>query len=642
MRRLPLPIVLVAALALSACATSTISDMPAAPVVDAQPVVEPVATAPAAPPPAPAGPTVEEANRFVAEAEARLAAINVDANRAAWVQQTYITEDTQLLSAKENERLINAGVELAKQAAHFDTLELPADTRRKLDTLKLNLTSPGPSDPALTAEMARIAAQLDAMYGSGEWCGEKTPAKGAAGKTGDACLDINEISAILRTSRKPDEILAAWRGWHTISPPMRDKYTRLVQLMNQGAKELGYSDVGAMWRAKYDMTPDQFAAEVDRLWNQLKPLYDSVHCYVRWNLTNKYGENVVPPGQPIPAHLLGNIWAQEWGNIYDLVAPKNATPSGYDLTKILEARKDIDELEMVRIGERFFTSLGFDPLPKSFWERSMFTKPRDRDVVCHASAWDVDDVEDLRIKMCIEETAEDFNTIHHELGHNFYQRAYNRQPFLYKNSANDGFHEAVGDTVALSVTPAYLKQIGLIKQEPPASADIALLLRDALDKLAFLPFGVLMDKWRWGVFSGQITPENYNKAWWDLRRQYQGIAPVGTRGEELFDPGAKYHIAGNVPYARYFLARVLQFQFHRALCQQSGYKGPLNRCSIYGNKEAGAKLEQMLEMGMSRPWPDALEIVTGQRQMDATAIVDYFQPLLTWLETQNKGKQCGW
>ena len=272
----------------------------------------------------------------------------------------------------------------------------------------------------------------------------------------------------------------------------------------------------------------------------------------------------------------------------------------------------------------------------------MFVKPRDREVVCHASAWNVDSVEDLRIKMCIEENADDFNTIHHELGHNFYQRAYNRQPYLYKNSANDGFHEAVGDTIALSVTPAYLVQIGLLDKEPPASADIPLLLRDALDKLAFFPFGIMMDKWRWGVFSGRITPANYNKAWWDLRRQYQGIAPAGNRGEELFDPGAKYHIAGNVPYARYFLARVLQFQFHRALCQQSGYQGPLNRCSIYGNKEAGAKLEKMLAMGMSRPWPDALEALTGQREMDATAVVDYFRPLLDWLDTQNQGKQCGW
>ncbi|MFZ2490562.1 MAG: M2 family metallopeptidase, partial [Thermoanaerobaculia bacterium] len=561
------------------------------------------------------------------------AELGQSAQRAAWVQSTYITGDTQMIAARENERLITAGVELAKEAARFDGLELPYDTRRKLDLIKLALTSPAPSDPALTAEVARIASELEATYGSGKYC--------PPGKSGDDCLDIGEITNILRSSRDPQKVLDAWRGWHTVSPPMKADYGRFVELMNQGARELGYPDAGAMWRSKYDMAPDAFAAEIDRLWGQVKPLYDSLHCYVRWNLTNKYGEKVVPPGQPIPAHLLGNIWAQEWGNIYDLVAPKN-TSSGYDLTKILQSRKDIDELGMVRIGEGFFTSLGFAPLPKTFWERSMFKQPRDREVVCHASAWDIDDVDDLRIKMCIEENAEDFTTIHHELGHNFYQRAYNKQPFLYKNSANDGFHEAVGDTISLSVTPAYLVKIGLIKSEPPASADVALLLKDALNSLAFLPFGVMMDKWRWQVFSGETTPDEYNKAWWELRRQYQGIAPAGDRGEEFFDAGAKYHIAANVPYARYFLARILQYQFHRSLCQMVGYEGPLNRCSIYGNKEAGARLAKMLEMGASRPWPEALDALTGQKQMDATAIVDYYRPLLSWLDEQNKGKTCGW
>jgi peptidyl-dipeptidase A len=378
-----------------------------------------------------------------------------------------------------------------------------------------------------------------------------------------------------------------------------------------------------------------------RLWLQVKPLYDSLHCYVRANLSQKYGANVVSPNAPIPAHLLGNIWAQEWGNVYDVVAPPKSD-AGYDLTEILEKRKNIDALEMVRYGERFFTSLGFEKLPQTFWERSMFTQPRDRDVVCHASAWDIDNLDDLRLKMCIGKTAEDFTTIHHELGHNFYQRAYKHQPYLYKNSANDGFHEAIGDTIALSVTPAYLVKVGLLDKEPPASADIPLLLRDALDKIAFLPFGLLMDKWRWGVFSGQIAPADYNKAWWQLRTQYQGIAPTGTRGEEFFDPGAKYHIPANVPYARYFLARILQFQFHRSLCETAGYKGPLNRCSIYENAEAGRRLAKTLEMGASRPWPDALEALTGQREMDATAIVDYFRPLKDWLDKQNAGKQCGW
>ncbi len=582
----------------------------------------------------PTTPTAAEATQFVHDAEAKLAAVNVEQQRASWVAENFITYDTQLIAAAANEKQIAHGVELAKQAARFDNVAgLPYDTRRKLDLIKLALTTPGPSNPAATAEMARIGAEMDAMYGAGKYCPPGQPA--------DKCLDIEQITAIMQKDRDPQRLLEAWNGWHTMSRPMKPLYSRFVELTNQGARELGYRDAGAMWRSKYDVPPDAFAAEVDRLWTQVKPLYDSLHCYVRWNLTKKYGADVVPPGKPIPAHLLGNVWAQEWGNIYEVVAPP-ALDRGYDLTKILEARKELDAVGMVKIGERFFTSLGFQPLPQTFWERSLFTKPRDREVVCHASAWDIDDVNDLRVKMCISKTADYFQTIHHELGHNFYQRAYNTQPFLYKNSANDGFHEAVGDTIALSVTPSYLVKIGMLEKEPPASADIPLLLRDALDKVAFLPFGIMIDKWRWKVFSGEVTPANYNKAWWDLRRQYQGVAAPNARSEDDFDPGAKYHIAANVPYARYFLARILQFQFHRALCRGIAYQGPLNRCSIYDSREAGAKLNKMLAMGQSRPWPEALEAISGQKQMDATAIIDYFAPLKQWLDAQNKGQACGW
>jgi peptidyl-dipeptidase A len=581
-----------------------------------------------------AAPTAAEATQFASDAEAKLAAVNVEQQRASWVAENFITYDTQLIAAAANEKQIALGVDLAKQAARFDSVpNLPYDTQRKLDLIKLALTTPGPSDPPATAEMARIGAEMDAMYGAGKYC--------PPGASGDNCLDIEQITAIMQKDRDPKKLLEVWNGWHMMSRPMKPLYARFVELTNQGARELGYRDAGAMWRSKYDMPPDAFATEVDRLWTQVKPLYDSLHCYVRWNLTKKYGADVVPPGKPIPAHLLGNIWAQEWGNVYDVVAPQG-TDRGYDLTKILEARKELDAVGMVKIGEHFFTSLGFAPLPKTFWERSLITKPRDRDVVCHASAWDIDDKDDLRVKMCISKTVDYFQTIHHELGHNFYQRAYNTQPFLYKNSANDGFHEAVGDTIALSVTPSYLVKIGMLDKEPPASADIPLLLRDALDKVAFLPFGIMIDKWRWKVFSGEVTPANYNKAWWDLRRQYQGVAPPNGRTEDDFDPGAKYHIAANVPYARYFLARILQFQFHRALCRTIGDKGPLNRCSIYDSKEAGAKLNTMLAMGQSRPWPEALEAIAGQKQMDATAIIDYFAPLKGWLDAQNKGQSCGW
>jgi len=555
-------------------------------------------------------------------------ALAIDAARAAWVQETYITDDTQLIAAAANEKVIAEGVRLAKEAARFDGLPVDPAIRRKLDLLKLGLTSPAPSDPAKTAELTRLAARLESTYGAAKYC-----------RKNNDCLDVQQIGTIMATSRDPKQLLDVWTGWHATARPMRSDYARFAQLMNEGSHELGFKDTGAMWRSNYDMPPEQFAAETDRLWNQVKPLYDALHCHVRAKLLDKYGSQIVPAHGPIPAHLLGNIWAQDWSNIYDLVAPPS-TPT-YDLTEILKQKK-IGKLDMVRAGERFFKSLGFAPLPETFWTRSMLIQPRDRDVVCHASAEDVDGKDDIRIKMCIEQTAEDLKVIHHELGHNMYQRAYKNQPFLFKNSANDGFHEAIGDTIALSITPPYLKQIGLIQTEPPASADLGLLMRDALDKVAFLPFGIVVDQWRWNVFSGEIAPADYNKAWWQLREKYQGVAAPAARDENDFDPGAKYHIPGNTPYARYFLADILQFQFHRALCNIAGQKGPLNRCTIYGNKEAGARLASMLEMGQSKPWPDAMEALTGTRTMDATALVDYFAPLKQWLDKENAGRACGW
>ncbi len=574
-------------------------------------------------------PTVAEAKAFLDEAEQKLLALSVDASRAGWVQSTYITDDTEILAAQANERQIAATVAYAKQAARFDGLKLPEDLTRKMTLLRLSLTLAAPSDPKESEELTRITAGMEGTYGKGKYCPE--------GK--DKCLDLEDISRILAQSRDPKELADVWRGWHAIAVPIRKDFVRYVELANKGARELHFADTGAMWRAKYDMPPDAFAKELDRLWEQVRPLYISLHAYVRWKLREKYGD-IVPERGRIPAHLLGNMWAQDWENIYPLVAPKDGDP-GFDLTEILKARKT-DPQQMVRYGEGFFTSLGFDPLPKLFWERSLFTRPRDREVVCHASAWDVDNVNDLRIKVCIDITAEDFSTIHHELGHNFYQRAYNTQSYLFRDSANDGFHEAVGDTIALSITPEYLAKLGFLEKPTDASKDTGLLLRKALEKLAFLPFGLLIDQWRWKVFSGEITPVNYNETWWQLRQKYQGVAPAVLRSEKDFDPAAKYHVAANVPYTRYFLADILQFQFHRALAKAAGCSGPLHRCSIYGNKEAGKKLAAMLAMGQSRPWPDALEALTGQRQMDATAIRDYFAPLQKWLDGENRGKPVGW
>jgi peptidyl-dipeptidase A len=580
-----------------------------------------------------AAPTAAEAQKFIEDAEKRLFDLGVRASRASWVQENFITDDTEQISAEASEALNTASTKYAKEAHRFDGLQLSPELARKRLLLELSAGFPAPDDPKAQKELAQILASLDGDYGKGKWCPE-----GEKGK----CLDVTAVEKLMAESRDPEALKRAWIGWHAIGAPMRQRYARMVELGNQGSRELGYSDVGALWRSNYDMPPDAFAKEEDRLWEQLKPLYLSLHAYVRGQLRKKYGNDLVSAHGPIPAQLLGNIWSQEWNNVYALMdSPKPA--QSYDLTKILQDRHT-DARGMVHYGEAFFTSLGFASLPKHFWERSLFTKPADRDVVCHASAWDVDSKDDLRIKMCIQIREEDFRVIHHELGHNFYQRAYNTQPPLFQNSANDGFHEAVGDTIALSVTPEYLKQIGLIDAVPPASGDIDYLLQQALEKVAFLPFGLVVDKWRWEVFAGQVKPEEYNKAWWELRRKYQGVVPPVERSEADFDPGAKFHVPANVPYARYFLARILQFQFQRALCRETGYAGPLHRCSIYGNKKAGEKLNKMLALGQSKPWPEALETLTGEKQMDASALADYFAPLKAWLDQQNNANHnpVGW
>jgi peptidyl-dipeptidase A len=580
-----------------------------------------------------AQPTAAEADAFVERAEAELSEFSVRNAQAQWINQTYIIPDTDALATYFGTIGTEMSVRLANEAARFvGTPGLSYDTERKINFLRGGIVLPAPTRPGAAGELNEIATRLQSAYGRG-----RGTLNGEV-KTG------NELEALMGTVRDPRQLAEMWTSWHdNVGAPMRQDYIRLVGIANEGARELGFRDTGAMWRSNYDMAPDEFAALTDKLWEQVKPLYDELHCHTRAKLNEHYGDEVQPATGPIRSHLLGNMWAQSWGNIFDIVAPQQAGAAAYDLTELLQ-RQNYTPERIVRQGEAFFSSLGFAPLPQTFWERSMITQPRDREVVCHASAWNVDNVEDLRIKMCTRVNADDFVTVHHELGHNYYQRAYNRQPFLYLNSANDGFHEAVGDLIALSVTPEYLVQVGLLEKNrlPTPEQDRSLLLRQAMDSIAFLPFGLMVDRWRWGVFSGETPPERYNQSWNALRFRYQGVTPPVERSEAHFDPGAKYHIPASVPYTRYFLARILQFQFYEAACRQAGWTGPLHRCSFYGNEEVGRRLNAMLEMGASRPWPDALEAFTGTREMSGDAMIAYFQPILTWLREQNQGRQCGW
>lgn len=574
-------------------------------------------------------PTAAEAKAFVDKAEADLAAFSPYVNRSSWVRATNITEDTQWLEAKATSEQNELATRYAMQAAKYNGVAVDPVTARKLKLLKLYLVSPAPDRPGAAAELATLTTRMDSTYSSGKF------------QHGGKTLTLNDAEEILADSRDPAELKAVWEGWHSIAKPIKPDYVKFAALSNEGARGLGFKDTGALWRSNYDMEPDAFAAETDRLWKQVEPFYKNLHCYVRGQLNDKYGDAVQKRTGPIRADLLGNMWAQQWGNIYDVVQPKGAT-SSYSLDKLLVA-KGYDPIKMVKTGENFYSSVGMSPLPETFWQRSMITRPRDREVVCHASAWNIDDRDDIRIKMCTKVNGEDFYTVHHELGHNYYQRAYKDQPFLFKNGANDGFHEAIGDFVGLSaLTPTYLQQIGLLDKAPGADEDIPFLMKMALDKIAFLPFGLMVDRWRWEVFSGEVKPDHYNDAWWKLRLKYQGLAPPGDRPADAFDPGAKYHVPGNTPYTRYFLAHIYQFQFHRAACQQIGWKGPLHRCSVYGEKEMGQKFNAMLEMGASKPWPEALAAFTGEETTDASAVVEYFRPLNDWLTVQNKGENCGW
>ena len=553
---------------------------------------------------------------------------------AYWIGSNFITYDSQNIVADYSKRYTLKSLENSREASSFNSLKTSDSNRRKLELLKSSFVMPPPLDESLASELSSISTKLEAMYGSGEYCYED-----------GGCYDLEAFEQIIDSSRNPDELLMAWNGWHEVGKSMKPMYMRMVEIGNEGSRDLGYSGLDDLWFSKYDMPADKFLEVTDSVWEEVKPLYEALHCHVRSQLNEYYGDEIVPPEGSLPVHLTGNMWGQSWSNIYDLVYPQASQTKSVDVTKIIKDR-NINEIEMVEYAEDFFLSMGFEPLPDTFWERSLFTKPQDRSVVCHASAWNLDSVNnDLRIKMCIEKNEEDFITIHHELGHIFYYQAYNHLPTLFQGGANDGFHEAFGDLLTLSITPDYLKKIGFISLDEAKLAkndSIGLLMKQALEGIVVIPWALMLDKWRAGVFTGDIAENELNKAWWDMRQSYQGIAPPDERSEDYFDPGAKYHIPGNTPYTRYYLARIMQYQFHESLCNDIGFSGPLHECSIYGNKLAGEKIISTMAMGQSAPWQDAFEKLTGSRNISGESVMNYYKPLKEWLDTQNNDRSCGW
>lgn len=572
----------------------------------------------------------ETAKEFVARIQQEGLTLAKEIEAAYWVRQTYITSDTAVLASKAGEKSLAFESSVVAQAKKFKGTKMDSETARAIELMLRGSSAPAPNDPKLQTELAEVLTEMEGKYGSGKYCNEK-----------GECRELQELESVLANSRDYNELLDVWKGWRTVSPSYRETYQRFVELGNQGAQDSGYENLAEAWKSGYDMDTGEFTVEARRLWDQVKPFYDELHCHVRAKLSEQYGADKVALDEPIPAHLLGNMWSQTWDNIYPIMEPYKGVAS-LDVTAALK-EQGYDELKMTQTAEGFFTSLGLPALPDSFYKNSMIKKPQDRNVVCHASAWDLDNGNDPRIKQCVEINEEQLGTLHHELGHIYYYIMYKDQQPVFKGGAHDGFHEAIGDTIVLSMTPSYLKKKGLIDkvvESPEATLNKQMKL--ALEKIAFLPFGKMIDEWRWKVFSGEIKPEDYNKGWWALREEYQGIKAPIERSEADFDAGAKYHIPGNTPYTRYFLSFIMQFQFHKALCEKAGHTGPLHECSIYDNKEAGKALGDMLAMGQSKPWPEAMKALTGQSKMDGSAIIDYFAPLNAYLKEQNKGRQCGW
>ncbi len=556
-----------------------------------------------------------------------------EASAAAWVAATYINDDSQLLAAKAQERDLAYQAGVLNEARRYADADLDPDTRRAIGIMLTDNTVLPPARAAEQAELTQISARLEAHYGSAKACVD--PAKP------ESCRDLLALSKVLTESRDPAALRQAWIDWHDTASKQKQDFQRLAELMNAGAREYGFKDSGDLWRAGYDMPAEDLALETERLWSQVQPLYASLQCYVRTRLNQHYGDTEVPGNGLIPGHVLGNMWQQDWSAIYPLVEPYPGVAS-LDVNGGLR-KAGYDAVRLTRAAEGFYTSLGMPGLPESFWDKSMLTRPADREVQCHASAWDIDMKGDVRIKMCIEPDEENLRTIYHELGHVYYYLAYHDQPPLFQTGAHDGFHEAIGDAVLLSLTPGYLAGIGLI--DAPEQSHQALInaqMKLALEKIAFLPFGKLIDQWRWGVFDGSIAPHRYNASWWELKARYQGVAPPVARGEEFFDAAAKYHVPANTPYTRYFLAHILQFQMHRELCRASGFDGPLHECSIYQSKAAGARFSAMLGKGASQPWQQTMKEFSGADEMDASAVIDYFEPLSKWLAKQNEGQRCGW
>ncbi|KAI4468733.1 angiotensin-converting enzyme [Holotrichia oblita] len=449
----------------------------------------------------------------------------------------------------------------------------------------------------------------------------------------DLVLDP-DVHRIMEHSRNSDELLHVWREWHDkTGPPMKNKFMRYIQIANQASRMTGFVDAGEQMRYIYEER--DFEHEIATTWRALEPLYKELFTYVRRRLYIRYGPDVVRPDGPIPAHILGNIWAQEWSKISDIVIPYPGEKQ-LDVTDEM-LRQGFTPLRMFQMAEEFYTSLGLKPLSPEFWRNSLFEKPNNRKVQCTASAWDFCNKIDYRLKQCTEVTMDDLITVHHEMAHIQYYLQYSEQPYLYRDGANPGFHEGIANAMVLSVyNPVHLHRVGLFNNNTDTyELNMNFLMTMALRKVAYAPFALLVDQ-------NGVRTMNFN--WWELRLLYQGIVPPIARNEGHLDAVAKRHIPADLPYMKYYVALLLEFQIFDALCGAMGHTAQLHTCDIYRSREAGRILTDIMQAGKAKHWKDVLRTLrTKTNGLSAEPLLKYFQPLLAWLKVQNRDEAfIGW
>uniref|UniRef100_T1PCB8 Angiotensin-converting enzyme n=1 Tax=Musca domestica TaxID=7370 RepID=T1PCB8_MUSDO len=573
------------------------------------------------------------ATEYLANINKELAKHTNVETEASWAYASNITDENERkrneISA-ENAKFMK---EVAKDIQKFNWRSYgSADVRRQFKILSKTGYSALPEEDY--AELLDVLSSMESNFAKVRVCDYKN------GEKCDLSLDP-EVEEIITKSRDPEELKHYWvQFYDKAGTPTRKSFERYIELNTKSAKLNNFTDGAEVWLDEYE--DDTFEQQLEAIFEDIKPLYEQIHGYVRHRLNQFYGDEVVSKTGPLPMHLLGNMWAQQWSSIADIVSPFPNKPL-VDVSDEMVAQ-GYTPLKMFEMGDGFFQSMGLKKLPQDFWDKSILEKPSDgRDLVCHASAWDFYLVDDVRIKQCTRVTQDQFFTVHHELGHIQYFLQYQHQPFVYRTGANPGFHEAVGDVLSLSVsTPKHLERVGLLKNYvSDEEARINQLFLTALDKIVFLPFAFTMDKYRWALFRGQVEKSDWNCAFWKLREEYSGIEPPVVRTEHDFDAPAKYHVSADVEYLRYLVSFIIQFQFYKSACITAGEyvpgnpAYPLDNCDIYGSKEAGKLFENMLSLGASKPWPDALEAFNGERTMTGKAIAEYFEPLRVWLEAEN-------